>query len=314
MLDPVQLRTLRELSLRGTLSATAEALGYTPSAVSQQISALERAAGLPLTRKVGRKLTLTPAGVSLAEAAEQVLSALESAQSAMHGSADHVSGTVRLAIFQSAALALLPAALASIRRAAPDLRVQVTQSEPAQALEDTWAREFDLVVAEEYPHHSAPHYRALVRETLVADRLRLATTPSWSAATVAECANTPWVMEPRGAASRHFAEQQCRLAGFEPDVRFETADLQAHIALVSAGEAVALLPDLMRTDADGSLRLHSLPDSPARTVFASMRASSLVDPAIGAVVEGLREAARGLRNQRSASRLAAAESPRLAED
>ncbi|WP_430866714.1 LysR family transcriptional regulator [Demequina aurantiaca] len=295
MLDANQLRTLREFALRGTIAATADALGYTPSAVSQQLSALERSAGSSLTRRVGRRLVLTPAGVSLAASADEVLSALERAQSAVRGATGRASGTVRLAVFQSAALSLLPLALQNVRRAAPDLRVQVTQSEPAQALEDTWAREFDLVVAEEYPHHSAPHYAGLVRDTLVADAVRLATPLTHEGSTIGSCSHLPWVMEPRGAASRHFAEQLCRVTGFEPDVRFETVDLQAHIALVSAGEAVAFLPDLMHADAAGTLALHSLPQAPARTVFTAMRESSLADPAIQVVVSSLREAARHLR-------------------
>ncbi|WP_062213838.1 LysR family transcriptional regulator [Demequina oxidasica] len=294
MLDANQLRTLREFARRGTLAATADALGYTPSAVSQQLTSLERAAGTALTRRVGRKLILTPAGERLAASADDVLSALERAQSAVRGADARVAGTVRLAVFQSAALALLPLALGNARRVAPELRVQVTQSEPAQALEDTWARDFDLVVAEEYPHHSAPHYAGLVRDTLVADAVRLATPLTHEGSTIGSCAATPWVMEPHGAASRHFAEQLCRVAGFEPDVRFVTADLQAHVALVRAGEAVALLPDLMLTDADPALAMHSLPQAPTRTVFTAMRESSLADPAIRVVVTALREAAAHL--------------------
>jgi len=295
MLDANQLRTLREFALRGTISATADALGYTASAVSQQLAALERSAGASLTRRVGRRLVLTPAGVSLAASADEVLAALERAQSAVRGVTANISGTVRLAVFQSAALSLLPLALRYVRRAAPELRVQVTQSEPAQALEDTWAREFDLVVAEEYPYHSAPHYSGLVRDILVADDIRLATPLAHVGTSMRSCTQVPWVMEPRGTASRHFAEQLCRVTGFEPDVRFETADLQAHIALVSAGEAVALVPDLMRADAEGGLALHPLPQSPARTVFTAMRESSLADPAIRVVISSLKDAAASLR-------------------
>lgn len=297
MLDANQLRTLHEFALRGTIAAAAEALGYTPSAVSQQLAALERSAGASLTRRVGRRLILTPAGESLAASADDVLAALERAQTAVRGVTASVSGTIRLAVFQSAALSLLPLALRHLRSAAPGLRVQVTQSEPAQALEDTWAREFDLVVAEEYPHHSAPHYAGLVRNTLVADAVRLASPHSHHGTTIESCATMPWVMEPRGAASRHFAEQLCRVTGFEPDVRFVTADLQAHVALVRAGEAVALLPDLMRADADGALTLHSLPQAPTRTVFTAMRESSLADPAIGMVLGALGTAAGRLRTR-----------------
>ena len=87
-------------------------------------------------------------------------------------------------------------------------------------------------------------------------------------------------MEPRGTASRHFAEQACRTAGFEPDVRFETADLQAHIRLVESGHAVALLPDLVWGGRTPSVSLTSLDGSPVREVFTSVRESSRERPAI----------------------------------
>ena len=85
-------------------------------------------------------------------------------------------------------------------------------------------------------------------------------------------------MEPRGAASRHWAEQACRSAGFEPDVRFETADLQAQIRLIESGNAVALMPDLVWTGRGTTARLLELPGNPHRTVFTSVRRSSAQRP------------------------------------
>jgi len=93
------------------------------------------------------------------------------------------------------------------------------------------------------------------------------------------------VMEPRGTASRHWAEQRCRQAGFEPDVRFETADLQAHIRLVESGNAVALLPDLVWGGREPSVALVRLGDAPTRTVFTSVRQASRSRPSILAVRE-----------------------------
>jgi DNA-binding transcriptional LysR family regulator len=94
-------------------------------------------------------------------------------------------------------------------------------------------------------------------------------------------------MEPRGAASRHWAEQACRSAGFEPDVRFETADLQAQIRLIESGNAVALMPDLVWTGRGTTARLLDLPGNPRRTVFTSVRRSSAQRPAILAAREML---------------------------
>ncbi|WP_084078333.1 LysR substrate-binding domain-containing protein [Demequina sp. NBRC 110057] len=295
MYDVTQLRTLREFAVRGTLQETAQSLGYTSSAVSQQLAALARDAGTPLTRRVGRRLVLTSAGAALAHGAEEVLAALERARSDVAATLGSPHGTVRLAIFQSAALALVPRTLTLVGEAAPEVRVEITQAEPAQALEDTWARQYDLVVAEEYPHHSAPHHAELVRETLVSDEISLASCADSPVRSLADAADLAWVMEPQGAASRHFAEQACRVAGFEPDVRFETADLQSHLALVTAGHAVALMPGLMTGTAPGSVSLAGLHAPAHRTVFAALRGSSRQDPAVTVVLEALRRGARDLR-------------------
>ncbi len=296
MLDLTRLRMLREFAARGTIAAAADAMGYTPSAISQQLSVLEREAGVPLTVRSGRRLRLTAAGERLVGRADTVLATLEIAQAELRGGADAIDGTVRLAVFQSAALSLLPAALLALAAAHPALRVYVTQSEPGAALADTWARNFDLVVAEEYPHHSAPHYQGIDRSPLISDEIRLCIGGKWSAVTtLAEVCDAPWVMEPEGTATRHFAEQACRTAGFEPDIRFETADLQAHVGYIEAGLAVGFLPGLMWRQA--GLESSALPLLPfaQRTVFTAARASSRHDAAIGAVRTALEDAAAALR-------------------
>ncbi len=279
--------------MRGTVTAAAHALGYSPSAVSQQLAALEREAGVPLVRRSGRRLLLTPAGQELADSAGRILGLVEQVQTRIAARHDAPGGTVRLAVFQSAALALLPAALPLLARTAPRVRVEVTQSEPAQALEDTWARDFDLVVAEEYPHHSAPHYEGLTRVTLISDEIALA-VPAGASAHLHDHREAAWVMEPRGTSSRHFAEQTCRVAGFEPDIRYETADLQAHLALVHAGLAVALIPGLMWPHATPGVTRASLPEPAHRTVFAAFRDTSRDDAAIEATLSALTAAARAV--------------------
>lgn len=298
MFDTVLLRTLVEFAERGTVAATAQALGYTPSAVSQQLATLTKQAGVPLARRVGRGLVLTPAGAALAESSLDVLDALERARATVSAHAPHVTGTVHLAIFQSAALALLPATLGALQQSAPHVRLRMTQVEPEAALRDTWSRDFDVVVAEEYPHHHAPLYPGLERRTLVRDSIRLCLSPQehrrYEVATLADCADLPWVMEPRGTATRHFGEQVCRDAGFEPDVRFETSDLQAHLALVSSGHAVALLPSLFLARAHSTVTTMALDGEHRRTVFAAMREASVAEPSVDAVLSALIEAATPL--------------------
>jgi DNA-binding transcriptional LysR family regulator len=295
MLEIRRLVLLRELAIRGTLAAVAEALNFSPSAVSQQLSLLEKETGMPLLRKAGRRVRLTPQAEVLVESVAEVLDTLERAEARLQASVTRVSGRVRVAVFQSAALALMPATLLAMATRFPDVRVEMVQREPEEALRETWARDFDMVIAEQYPAHAAPHHPGLDRRPLLTDPIRLA-LPAEAAAlhpvgSLDEARHMPWVMEPRGTASRHFAEQLCRSTGFEPDVRYETADLQAHIRLVESGNAVALIPDLVWAGRETSCRLLGLPAAPRRTIFTAQRRAGAASPAARALRETLESAA-----------------------
>ncbi len=306
MLDLRRVSLLREVHRRGTLHAVARALSYSPSTISQQLSLLEREVGVALLERSGRRVYLTPAGLVLVEGASALLDDLERLETAISATSHDVTGTVRLAVFQSAALGIVPRALTLLADEYPSLRVEITQREPESALDEVWARDFDLVIAEEYPAHSAPRRHDLDRVPLVHDGLRLGVPPvavGHDAArgdgeprirSIGDASHMAWVMEPRGTASRHWAEQQCRLAGFEPDVRFETADLQAHIRLVETGHAVALLPDLVWGGAEPRVPLVTLDGDPHRSVFTAARVSSAKRPAIVAVRETLSRAVEAL--------------------
>ncbi|WP_435298720.1 LysR substrate-binding domain-containing protein [Timonella sp. A28] len=277
MLDVRRLRVLLELQRRGTLADVATALHQTPSAISQQLNQLEKEAGTELLRKTGRRVQLTPAAHTLAGYAAHIMDLLEQAHNDVTQSETSLVGTVNVAVFQSAALALMPQVLVLAREEHPDLRITMTQREPETALRETWTRDFDLVIAEQYPGHAAPWHPELDRIELTTDALRLAVPDHNGYAHVhalAEASTLPWVMEPRGTASRHWAEQACRQAGFEPDVRFETADLQAHLALIASGNAVALLPGLMTVTHPSMVRFVDLPGSPRRTIFTSARSAA----------------------------------------
>lgn len=281
MLDLRRLALLRELHHRGTIAAVAAALSYSSSSVSQQLSQLEREVGVPLLVKSGRRVRLTPAAATLVLHTGEVLERMEALEDALAATGDTVAGTVRLAVFQSAALGIVPQALTLFANEYPALRVEITQREPESALAAVWAREFDLVIAEQYPGHAAPRLAELDREPLCGDEIRLAAR-DLGITKIADAHAAAWVMEPRGTASRHWAEQLCRVAGFEPDVRFETADLQAHIRLVESGHAVTLLPDLVWGGGSPSVRLVDLAGAPRREVFTSARLASGADATIGA--------------------------------
>ncbi|HWU20354.1 MAG TPA: LysR substrate-binding domain-containing protein [Nocardioides sp.] len=288
MLDVRRLKLLRDLSVHGTLAAVAEVLHQSPSSVSQQLSVLEQEARTPLLRKAGRRVELTAAGILLAEYAEQILALIDEAEASVARSGDEVVGTVHVAAFQSAALAFMPQLLARLAADHPRLEVTMSQRLPEDALLEARARSngLDLVIAQQYPHHPAPLLAGLDREPLTRDRLRLAVPPAgdpWDRIVdLADAADAPWAMEPRGAASRAWVEHACREAGFEPRIRFETDDLEAHIALVESGNAVVILPELMCVRRPPRVRWIDLPGQPRREVFTSTRAAMASAPPIAA--------------------------------
>src|SRR5436190_17367525 len=122
MLDVRRLGLLRDLARLGTIAAVAQARSYTPSAVSQQLSALEREAGAPLLRRTGRRVSLTAAGAVLVEHAEDVFQALERAGAAVHRAGhDRLAGPLTIAAFPSAIRTLLPPAIVALARRHPGL-------------------------------------------------------------------------------------------------------------------------------------------------------------------------------------------------
>ena len=126
----------------------------------------------------------------------------------------------------------------------PRLRVEVTELEPEIALPALVAGEFDIVLGEEYPGHPLPRPRETERHDLLTDELRLITPTGWSGRSLPSLASLPFAMEPVGTTAREWATAVCRQAGFEPEVRYTSTDLQIHLRLVECGLAAALLPDL----------------------------------------------------------------------
>lgn len=293
--DLHRLRLLRELKHRGTLAAVATALSYAPSSVSQQLSQLEAEVGVPLLLPVGRRVRLTEQAEILVAHTEAVLERLERAEADIAASLTDLTGTLRIASFQTAALALVPTALGLLRDLHPHLRVHVTQMEPEKALPALQARDFDLVLAEEYPGNPNPRPAELEQRDLLDDPLHLAlaepvdgSDTDGPMAALRALADHPWVMEPEGTAARHWATTLCRNAGFEPDVRFETTDLLLHLRLVEQRHAAAFLPDLVFGAGSPTVALRQLPRGQrTRRIFTVVRRGRGRHPAVQACQDAL---------------------------
>ncbi|NKZ03105.1 LysR family transcriptional regulator [Actinomadura latina] len=283
MLDLHRLRLLRELKHRGTLAAVAEALSYSPSSISQQLSVLEKEVGVPLLEPVGRRVRLTAQAEILVAHTEAVLERLERAEADLAASLAGLTGVLRVAAFQTAALALVPDALSRLRAAHPRLRIEITQREPESALPALLARDFDLVITEEYPGEPGPRPAGVEYEELGEDEIRLALPGHTPDAGLSGLGGLPWVMEPVGTASRQWAVRLCRTAGFEPDVRFESTDLLLHLRLVERGHAAALLPGLVWAGRPPTVPVVRLPaEDRIRRLFTASRRGGGEHPAVRA--------------------------------
>ncbi|MGV9794722.1 LysR family transcriptional regulator [Gordonia sp. NPDC003422] len=291
MLNVARLRILRELYLRGTLAQVAQALSYTPSAISQQLSMLERETGVQLLEHVGRRVRLTDDALTLVAHTEAVLAQLEQAESDLAAAQPAVHGTLRLASFQTVVLEIAPRVLTLLEQSHPALEVEITMREVDAAFSGLLSGLFDVILGEEYPGLPDPVREGTDRTDLAPDPLYLA-VPShgpWAArpGTIAELASTPWALDPPGSASGDWARAMCRSAGFEPRVRFEGPDPLLHAHLVRTGHAVAFVPALIATDHLEGTQLIELPGRPERILFTAVRAGRAGHPAVRALREAL---------------------------
>lgn len=292
MFDLRRLRLLHELSLRGTLAAVADALSYSPSTVSQQLALLEKEAGVALLEPDGRRVRLTSHGQALAAHAARALQADEQARTEL-ASLGVEPTLVRVAAIQTVSQNLLPRVITLLAERAAHLRIEAAELAPETSLLELSAGAFDLVIAEQYPGHTRPRRDGVTHAILGQDWLRLVVPKDCPVDGLAELADQPWVLEPEGTAVRQWAVQQCRAAGFEPQIRFNAADLTTQVRLIAAGHAVGLLPDLVWAAGDParkSVRQLPLPTNPSREILVAFRTAAAADGRLALVREALRDA------------------------
>jgi DNA-binding transcriptional LysR family regulator len=295
MLELRRLRLLRELDRRGTIAAVADALHFSASGVSQQLSQLENEVGVTLLERVGRGVRLTDAARHLVEHTDTALRVLEQAEADMSTFQSRPAGVVRVAAFQTAALGLIPPMLDGLSEF-DALRIETTQVEPEQAAPALVARDFDLVISEHYPNVPSPVSDEVDRVEVCIDALELALpqgTEGTGSGSLARAGNLVWVMEPRGSMAREWAVSMCRSAGFEPDVQFESSDMLVHRELVRRGYAAAFLPRLLAQVMPADMPA-TAPLGQHRRIFTLVRQGSQHRLSIKAVREALAGAAADL--------------------
>lgn len=292
MLDVRRLRVLRELAARGTIAATAEALGYTAPAVSQQLAALEREAGVALLERNGRTRRLTPAGEELVQRTEGILRQLEAAEAALEATTTQVAGVLRCAAFASAHRVLLPRAIAALTAAHPDLRVTTQDMEPEESLPALKLGELDLAIAQEYAFAPNPSDPAIERTDLLDDPLGVALPESHPLAAadhvdLAALEAESWIAGCEGSFCHLVVIHSTRAAGYEPRLAHITNDFAVSYALVRAGAGVGLVPELAGPPPPGVVVKPVRGAPPSRRIYAAVRAGSGARPAVAAMLDAL---------------------------
>jgi DNA-binding transcriptional LysR family regulator len=303
MLDLRRLRLLRELNERGTIAAVADALQFTPSAVSQQLAMLEREAGVRLLERAGRGVRLTDAALVLVDHADALLERAALAEADLAAAAGTVTGRGRIAGFQSVLLRLALPAMEALARDAPRLRCELIEAEPEQALPALALGDVDLVLGDEWQHQPWRLPAGLQRHELLRDPVHLVLPAGHptvrrhrDAVPLAELAGEAWTTGHVGMSWEEITQRTCRQhGGFDPDIRHRTNDATVSLALVARGLAVTLLPDLVLPGRHPGVALRPIAEAPVdRSIFALTRAADAARPSTQALVAAVRSAAAAL--------------------
>jgi DNA-binding transcriptional LysR family regulator len=295
MLDVRRMRVLREVALRGSIAGAAEALSFTPSAVSQQVAKLEREAGIALVERGPRSVKLTAAGRALVVHAEAILERLAEAEAELQALAGE-ERVLRVGSITTAAVSILPDALAHLGRLRPETQVTVAEADPLLSLARLRARELDLAVVFEYDHVPLPADERIELEVLVEEEMRVVlpaghTVARQRAVRLLDLAEETWIRSTPRSSCHEFTERACRAAGFEPRIGFEFDDYAAMQNLVAAGAGVAMAPDMGLTRRNPGVAVRPIAfGAPKRRVLVARRVGEGGLPAIAAMGAALRAA------------------------
>jgi DNA-binding transcriptional LysR family regulator len=306
MLDVRRLRLLRELRDRGTVTATAQAVHLTPSAVSQQLATLSREAGVPLLTKQGRGVRLTPQAHLLLDHATVLATQLERARADLAAHADGDVGTVTVGAFATAITALVSPAIGELRETRPRLRVAVRETEPPECFTKLETGRIDIVIEVDYqggPTRSDPRYH---RKDLMFDPFEVAVPADDPLAQresvdLVDLANRTWINGDGEGPCRLLIMSTCASAGFTPDVRHDVNTYGSALALVGAGAGVTLIPALAPDVPPSNVVLRPLRQEHAgRHVYAAVRDGSQHLPVVAAVLDALSDQALDRQASRAA--------------
>lgn len=296
MLEVRRLRLLRSLARRGTIAAVADAMAYTPSAVSQQLAVLEREAGVPLLERSGRRVVLTPAGEALVGHADAIVERLEQADAELAGVREGLGGPLRIGMFPSAGRTIVPAALARLEREHPRLQPRVTVVDAGRVADGLRSGELDVALVHDYDFAPASPDDTVDTVPLLVEPMYLAfTAPDGGdgaaageslAELLAPWRAASWITARPGTTGHAMVVRACESAGFTPRIRHHVNEFSAVLSFVEAGQGVSLVPELAVAGAPSAVRLTRLPLH--RRSRVACRRGAGQHPAVAAFVDALR--------------------------
>ncbi|GGK59735.1 LysR family transcriptional regulator [Planomonospora parontospora subsp. parontospora] len=299
MLDLRRLALICEFARKGSIAATAASLGYSPSAVSQQLAALERESGATLIDRTARSAELTDAGRRLVEHAERILAMVEAAESDLSAQAGTPSGRVTVTAFPTAAVAFAPA-LARLLRRHTALTLRMVQGRSGRGAREVQSGTADIAVVDDWygrmRESETMRVFPLLRDplVLVVPRTHRLASPD-EPVDLAELRDEPWMATPDGEPSRMAVDRMMAEVGGAGPVPWEFEGLSTVLSLVAKGVGIAAVPALALAAGVRGIAVREIPGTPAgRDVHAVVRASSVHRPAVAVTLRAVHTAARYL--------------------
>jgi DNA-binding transcriptional LysR family regulator len=291
------LTVLREVALRGSFSAAAEALAYTQPAVSQQIARLEKQVGVKLIDRESRGIRLTPAGEVLVRHTERILAQLALADEELQEVAAMARGRLRIGSFATAAGTIVPRAVAAFRRLRPAIEVEISLLDPHESIPALRRGDLEIAITEEGGFEGEVDTGGLEIEHLLDDHMwvslpadhPLATRPTVE---LADLRDEDWMFACLSGtcADSNVVLRACRDAGFQPRIAYQSDDYFAIQGLVASGMGVALIPGLGLASTRDDVAVRPVKGRPPYRRVAALTAAEATGGAIPTMLECLRDA------------------------
>jgi len=287
-LNLTRLRMLREVAHRGSITAAARSLSYSPSGISQQIAALEHEVGAALLERIGRGVRLTEVGRVLAGHAEIILDAEGAALAAVASARDSFAERLKVGVFATVAAGLLPGVISALEVSHPELEIETREVDPEDAIADIRLGHLDLAFLADYPEASEPFPASLRLVQIGSEDFQVATLAGQletDRPQLRDLADLEWIISGPETYYGRAVRTACARAGFEPRVRHQVNEQATALAMVAAGLGITLMSELGRTFVPSGVETHPLRRGLQRHLLIAHHPASLGRPAIRAFID-----------------------------